>query len=86
MMKNNSNITFIIFTYNEEKRIEYPVKCFLPYGEILVFDNYSTDKTREIVKKLGAKPILIDKTNVQFDETKKIFDFVRSLSRTFSHH
>ena len=76
MMIKKANITFIIFTYNEEKRIEYPVKCFLPYGEVLVFDNYSTDKTREIVEKLGAKAILINKSNVIFDETEKVVNFV----------
>lgn len=82
MMKNNSNITFIIFTKNEKNRISYCIKNFLSYGEVLIFDNYSDDKTRDIAKKLGAKPILIDKTNVQFDETKKIFDFVMSYVKT----
>lgn len=50
-----TNITFLIFAFNEEKRIEYPVKNFLPYGDVLVLDNLSTDKTTETAKKLGAR-------------------------------
>lgn len=81
-MKEKSNITFVIFSKNEEKRISYCIQNFLPYGEVLVFDNYSEDRTREIAKKLGAKPILIDKTNVQFDETKPIVDTVMGHVKT----
>ena len=54
MYKMKSNITFIIFAYNEEKRIEYPMKCFLPYGEVIVSDDSSTDNTVKIAKRLGA--------------------------------
>jgi glycosyltransferase involved in cell wall biosynthesis len=51
----NKNITFIIFTYNEVHRIEYPIKCVLDYGDVLVVDNFSTDGTSELAKKLGAR-------------------------------
>lgn len=47
-------ITFVLFMFNEEKRIERAVRNFLPYGRVLVVDNYSSDKTVEIAKALGA--------------------------------
>jgi glycosyltransferase involved in cell wall biosynthesis len=59
-MKNKNNITFLIFSFNEALRIEYPIKCYLPYGEVLVVDNFSTDGTCEIAKQLGAKVIQYD--------------------------
>lgn len=69
-----SNITFIIFTYNEEKRIEYPIKCFLPYGQVLVVDNFSDDKTVGISQKAGAE--VIRYKNDGWVETKKEVDFI----------
>lgn len=74
-MNIHSNITFIIFTYNEEKRIEYPIKCFLPYGDVLISDDSSTDKTTEIARKLGAK-VIKRKTHIGFVENKEEVDFV----------
>jgi len=50
----DAEITFLIFTYNEARRIEYVLRCFQPYGRIVVMDNYSTDNTAEIAKKYGA--------------------------------
>lgn len=74
-MGKRSNITFVIFTQNEEKRIEYPIKCFLPYGDVLISDDSSTDRTVEIAKKLGAK-VIKRKTNKGFVENKEEVDFV----------
>jgi len=59
-MQNQKNITFIIFSFNEAHRIEYPIKCHLPYGEVLVVDNFSTDGTAEIARKLGARVLQRD--------------------------
>ncbi len=78
--KKKSNITFIIGTFNEEKRISYPIKQFLPYGEILVVDNYSTDKTVKIAKSLGAK--VIKYKNQGWAETKAWTDFIFSHIKT----
>jgi glycosyltransferase involved in cell wall biosynthesis len=51
-----NNITGIIITLNEEKNIE---ACMLSLqqlcNEIVVVDSESTDKTREIAEKMGAK-------------------------------
>jgi len=67
-----SNITFLIFTFNEEKRIEYPVKNFLPYGDVLLLDNLSTDKTGEIAKKLGARVSRFRRDGKSFVERPEI--------------
>lgn len=45
----------IIFTKNEEKNIEECLKTLKWCDEVIVIDDYSKDKTREIAKKLGAK-------------------------------
>jgi len=43
-----SEITFLVFTYNEERRLEYILRCIQNYGNIIIIDNFSKDKTREI--------------------------------------
>ena len=51
-----SIISFIILTYNEEKHIERCIQSILPLTkDIYIIDSYSTDKTVEIAKRLGAK-------------------------------
>ncbi|MFH1968368.1 MAG: glycosyltransferase [bacterium] len=81
----NSNIAFILFTLNEEKRIEYPVRNFIKYGEVVVLDGGSTDKTGEIARKYGAKFLQRPKISVAgtgkdigiaIGETKEMLDFV----------
>jgi len=53
-MKNN--ISVLILTYNEELHIERCIKSLLPFArEIFIVDSYSTDRTVEIAKSLGAK-------------------------------
>lgn len=51
----DSNITFVVFTFNEEHRIEYVLRCFKDYGHILIVDNFSTDRTVEIAKRYNAE-------------------------------
>jgi glycosyltransferase involved in cell wall biosynthesis len=47
-MKSKNNITFVIFAFNEEKRIAYSIRNFINYGEVVVIDNFSSDRTVEI--------------------------------------
>jgi len=54
------NITFVIFVWNEEARIERVLKNLTPYGQVLIVDNESTDGTLTIARKYGAE-ILINK-------------------------
>ena len=49
------NITFVVFTYNEARRIEYVLRCFQPFGKIVLLDDGSTDGTGEIARKYGAE-------------------------------
>ena len=50
------NISVLVLTFNEELHIERCIKSLLPLTkEIFIVDSYSTDKTVEIAKSLGAK-------------------------------
>ncbi len=48
-------ITFVIFTYNEEARIERVINNFKNYGKVLIADNNSNDKTHEIALRHGCE-------------------------------
>ncbi len=74
--ENSKNITFLIFTFNEEKRIEYPVKSYLPYGDVLLVDNFSSDNTCEIARQLGARVIQRDNSRLPVAECKEEADFI----------
>ena len=54
-MNNNYEITFLLFTYNEERRLNYMLRCLHGNGEIVVIDNHSTDRTREIAQQFTDK-------------------------------
>jgi glycosyltransferase involved in cell wall biosynthesis len=56
--KHNSPITFVIFTYNEEQRVEWTIKNFSRWGPVLVVDNFSEDRTVEIAKSYGCEVLL----------------------------
>lgn len=73
----NKNITFLIFTLNEEARIEYAVKNFITYGDVLVMDGGSTDRTKEIAEALGARFIVRPPIKTVFGETPEMLDFVK---------
>lgn len=72
----SNNITFVLFSYNEEKRIEYPIRNFIKYGKVIVIDNCSLDKTREIAESLGAQ--VYEYKNNGYVETPEELEFVRS--------
>jgi glycosyltransferase involved in cell wall biosynthesis len=60
MLDSTDPITFVLFTFNEEKRLERVIRNFVSFGHILVVDNESTDRTREIAQQYGCD-ILINK-------------------------
>jgi len=41
MSKKRKKITFIFFTFNEEKRIKNVIKNVNNYGKVLLIDNFS---------------------------------------------
>jgi len=73
-----NNITFVIFTYNEEKRISYVIRNFIKYGEVFIMDDGSTDRTKEISEKLGAKYFIRPKIDNIQAENQEMFNFVKS--------
>ena len=53
-----ADLTVIIMTYNEEKNIGNCIKPILSIAKrIIVVDSFSTDKTQEIARELGAEVI-----------------------------
>lgn len=77
-----SNITFILFTHNEEKRIPYVIKNFIKYGEVFILDGGSTDKTKEIAESMGAKFFVRPENKKPFMETEENFNFIKSIITT----
>jgi glycosyltransferase involved in cell wall biosynthesis len=73
-----SNITFVLFSFNEEKRIEYAVRNLIPYGEVLILDDGSTDRTKEIAEGLGAKLLRRPASSLNYTETQAMLDFAKS--------
>lgn len=69
------NISFVIFTYNEEDRIERVIKNFMDYGNIIIADNESSDRTREIAESYGCN-ILIRNEDYGFVETQQVLNMV----------
>lgn len=58
IMRPDSQITFIVLTYNEELHIERCLKSLIPFAkEIWVVDSFSTDKTIGIAEGLKAKTV-----------------------------
>lgn len=75
------NLTFVIFTFNEEKRIERVIKNLKDYGHILIADNQSTDKTQEIAKKYGCD-IFIRTEEFEFVETQMMMSALDKVVQT----
>ncbi|MBS7658897.1 MAG: glycosyltransferase family A protein [Candidatus Bathyarchaeia archaeon] len=63
-MKDNPLVSIVIPTYNSERTIDVCLKSLrkqsYPNIEIIVIDNYSKDRTREVAEKLGAKVLQLD--------------------------
>jgi glycosyltransferase involved in cell wall biosynthesis len=65
-------ISFVILTRNEENDIEKCLKSIKSLaGEILMIDEFSTDKTAEIAKKFGAK-VLQNKNSEDFAAARNL--------------
>lgn len=55
-MNNNSDLSVIILTFNEEKHIKRCIESLLLFTKnIFIIDSYSTDKTLDIATQLGAQ-------------------------------
>lgn len=72
----NSQITFLVFTFNEERRLEYYLRCIQGWGHIVVIDNHSTDKTLEIASRYTEHSHTF--RNPGYIENKETMDFALS--------
>lgn len=50
----SDKITYVISTFNEEKRIERVIRNFKPFGKVMIVDNHSADNTVAIAKSYGC--------------------------------
>ncbi|MCJ7669814.1 MAG: glycosyltransferase [Dehalococcoidia bacterium] len=75
-----SNITCILFTYNEERRIKYALRNLQYLGDIIIIDNYSTDRTRDIAA--GYTEYIYQFKNPGFVEHETAADFALSKVKT----
>ena len=58
-----ARITVVIPTKNEEENLPWVLERVKPYyGELIVVDGHSTDRTREIAEAAGARVVLDEKT------------------------
>lgn len=72
----NSQITFLVFTFNEERRLEHYLRCIQGWGRIVVIDNHSTDKTHEIASRYTEH--IYTFRNPGYIENKETMDFALS--------
>lgn len=75
MVSKMQSITFVIFTFNEEERIERVIKNLKDYGKILLADDSSTDRTHEIAKAYGCD-IYIREKAYDFSENQELVDLI----------
>lgn len=79
-MKFCEKLTFVIFTYNEEKRIERVLRNLTGWGNILIVDNHSTDATKDIAEKYGAK--VFSNKNVGWVEDERTVALIKQTVQT----
>lgn len=82
-MNKKGDITFVIFTYNEEHRLPYVLRALHGYGDIMIIDNWSTDKTIEIAKKYTSLVFQRDKVPFTEDEGTANYVFERAKTKWF---
>lgn len=75
------NVTFVVFTYNEESRLERVIKNFKDFGDILIADNKSIDRTQEIARAYGCG-ILNREKNYTFVENQEMVDLIFNTVKT----
>jgi glycosyltransferase involved in cell wall biosynthesis len=69
----NKKITFLVYTFNEEKRLEPMLKCLYGHGEIILIDNFSEDNTINIAKKYTQR--IYKHKNIGYVENQGTLEF-----------
>lgn len=72
----DNQITFLVFTFNEERRLEHYLRCIQGWGHIVIIDNYSTDRTHEIASRYTEHFHTF--RNPGYIENKETMDFALS--------
>lgn len=67
-------ITFVIFCFNEEQRIESCLKNFYGWGKILVIDNCSTDQSVAIARKYADK--VVTRKNIGHSDNEEAYQYI----------
>jgi glycosyltransferase involved in cell wall biosynthesis len=67
-MMYSDKITFVLFMFNEEARVDRAVRNFNKYGRVLIVDCFSTDRTCEMAVALGAEILKYQNTGYAEDE------------------
>ena len=89
-----SDIAIVIPAFNEEKTIYFVVEKSLKYGDVIVINDGSTDRTEYIAKKAGAI-VLSNEVPQGYDEalnkgfefvTKKHYHFVVTIDADGQHN
>lgn len=80
MTSKKGDITFVIFTYNEEHRLPYVLRAIHGYGDIMIIDNWSTDRTIEVAKKYT--PLVFQRDKVPFTEDEATVRYVYERAKT----
>ena len=76
----SKKITFFVFTYNEENRLEDMLKSLMPHANIVVVDNHSTDKTVDIANTYTDR--VYKHKNIGYVENEKTMKFVMDILET----
>lgn len=69
--KGNNKISVVVTTKNEEEKIRSFLESVKWADEIVVMDDESSDRTREICEKYGAR-VIVHKSNFEFDIQRNI--------------
>lgn len=67
----NNKLSVVVITKNNDNLIRGFLESVKFADEVVVIDDESTDKTREICKEYGAK-IIVNKSELQFDKQRNI--------------
>jgi glycosyltransferase involved in cell wall biosynthesis len=62
------SLTFVIFTYNEERRLPFVIRNLINVGRILIADAHSDDKTVEIARAHGCDVLTRDDKDIGYVE------------------
>jgi glycosyltransferase involved in cell wall biosynthesis len=70
----------ILLVYNEEARVKRVIEYYRPYARLIVVDNYSTDRTINIVKDLGVE--FVQYKNPGTTETPECMKYCSTIADT----